>query len=96
MNRFFKYSALMFFLSFAIRAYPATPHLGCKPSKQLIKENLVAGYGWLSSSVAKPGIVVMIFIKRTGEWTMIGIDDNLTACTLMGGDNWKFALTQEI
>lgn len=55
-----------------------------------MKETLQAGYGWLSQAVSSNGYVIQVYTKETGEYKIIGIDNDLNACVLIAGDDWKF------
>ena len=90
--------ALVVVLLYAAAAYPATvKKFTCGKSSDVIKENLQNGYAFLSVAITQEVLVVEFFINlKTGEWRMIGVDEDLNACTLMTGTEWQFAMLREI
>ena len=90
--------ALAAVLLFSVAAYPATiKKFTCGNVSDVIRENMQDGYAFLSVAVTQQTLVVEFFINmNTGEWRMIGVDEDLNACTLMTGTDWQFALLREI
>ena len=88
---------LLIILLFAGYAYPATsPKFNCAPSSSVMKAALSQGFSFMATAIAHNGAVVQFFINvRTGDFIMIGIDDNDSACALMTGYDWAFAFVRE-
>lgn len=97
MNNFLRYSALMFFLSFAIKAYPSERIFPCAPAKEVMKKNMQDGYAYLATATEQHGFVIQIYLNlKNGNWKLIGIDKDLSACTMLQGYDWQSFLVRSM
>lgn len=70
----------------------------CSDSKSLIKKMIAEKHlGFLGTAIDDHANVYMFFLNmQTGEWAVLGIKENLTACVLLEGTDWQFILSQVI
>ena len=84
-------------LAFLLFFTHAAIAIECGKQKDMVKELLESGYGWLSTSITDQGFVLQIFIKNdTRDWTFLIIDNNLDSCVVARGSNWMFSLERSI
>lgn len=88
--------AALFFLS-AAAGYAATEKsFPCADAKALMAASMRAGYGYLATAISDRGFVTQFYLDmNTGRWLMLGVDNDLKACVLLNGTDWRFALVRE-
>lgn len=90
--RYFFYGAS---LILCIWALPAEAAFKCSKLKDMLPTLFSSGYGWLSTAdVPSRGMAILVFLSRSGDYKIIGVDENLNACPLIDGSNWIFVLQQ--
>lgn len=95
--RAIRVSALVALMFFAVKAYPAVAGFGCEKIKPAFLKALQNGFAYTATAAERSGFAASLFINvRTGQWLIIGVDDDLNACTLMQGQDWQWALTRTI
>lgn len=70
----------------------------CQPHAVLVKDIIARQQqAFLATAIARPGIVLQVFVHgRSGDFTVIGIDDDGRACTLLQGEDFAFAAERKI
>jgi len=81
-------------LMLSVLAYPAEATFPCKPADEMMKSTFEDGYAWLAQSVSSSGYVIQVYIKESGQFRIIGIDNKISACILVEGDDWRFVLSK--
>jgi len=91
--------AYVFLIWASIAMYPSKPVMAgsyCKPLKSQLITALKSGYAYLATAIDSRGIVLVFFINREGFFQIVGVDDNQSACVLVQGSEWRFAMERKI
>lgn len=96
LTRAIRVCALIALVFYAVKAYPAAAGFGCGKIKPAFLAALSNGYAYLATGAERSGFALNLFLNvNTGQWLVIGVDDNLNACTLMQGQDWRWALQRQ-
>ena len=82
---------LLFWVSFSVISVQAEA-FSCVSLKQEHAKLFNGGYAWVFTAITSNYAVIQLFINRSGEFILIGIDDEQNACELMSGSNFIFVL----
>lgn len=83
-------------LFFSYGAYAKKPSFQCAKYGDQLVAALKAKYSINSIGVTNLGFPVQVFIDRSCNWLMLGIDDNLNACKIMQGTDWAWMAMGEL
>lgn len=83
-------------LALTISVVLPTPSLAkqpvCLPLKDMTYFMLVTRkQAYLSTFIDKSAAVFQLYVSRAGEWTLIGVTPELSACILLEGYDFRFA-----
>jgi hypothetical protein len=79
--------------------YPFQPVMageGCSELKSQIQRSINNGFAYLATAVSDRGLTLMFTVKQTGEWQIIGVDNDLSACVVAQGTDWVFAMERAL
>lgn len=86
-------SALFFFSGYH---YPAQARLSCGPVSVIYLSLMDEGYSFFSTAAQSEGLAVSLFLDQNNNWRIVGIDNDLNACVIMSGVDWKFLTGRRI
>jgi hypothetical protein len=80
---------------YAIWAYPAEASMKCSTLDSLLGESIKDGYAFMASAIDTRGITLMFMLRmEDARFRVIGVDNDLNACTMLEGVQWQFELIQ--
>ena len=94
-----RYAVIAFLFWIAVTAYPfqvALAGQSCAHAKQLFRVILENHFSFLSTAISSRGMALAFFVRRGGEFIIVGIDEQEQACIVAFGDSWLFAMERAL
>ena len=83
-------------LFFSYSAFAKKPAFQCAKYDVQLLAALKNKYSINSIGVSNLGFAVQVFLDRSGNWLMLGIDDDLNACKILQGTDWSWMATGDL
>jgi len=90
-------AVLLACLFFSYSAYAVKPvRFQCGKLDATLISYLKDKYSINSIGAEKNGFAVQVLIDKSGNWVLLGIDENLNVCKLMSGTDWAWMSVRDL
>ena len=88
----FRYFLYGIALSFCIISYPFQAKFNCFKTQDLVTSSMNDGYAFMAVAIIHKYLPVIVMLDRSGNFKIIGTDEEDNACLLISGSEWSFAM----
>lgn len=88
-----RWIVLVALIFFSANAYPAQGHFSCMSAKEMMIGLMKSGFAYVANMAGSSGIGIQLYIDPNGNFAIVGIDEDVNACILLQGTDFRSVVT---